>query len=291
MVGVNESTELQNDIQSFGAQAANHLSNKLMIGLFGPSRPFFRMEMSEKMKVALAENNISPDAGQNILQNAEQESVKELDRMGAREPFTMTLQNLIITGNALLYFPKDGAMEVYTLRNYVVKRDLTGFPILMIMKDEKKFSAFSEDIQFKILASTGKVTMDDEQEVQLYTNVRWDHNQKKYIVTQEAEGVQLMDKPGIYTKENCPFIPLIWKLVRGEDYGRGLVEDYSGDFHSLSVTEESMLEMVGILAQIKGLVNPTGMTDVAELNEAPNGQWCSGRDEDVSYLQSVELAQ
>ena len=100
-----------------------------------------------------------------------------------------------------------------------------------------------------------------------------------------------MDKPGIYTKDNCPFIPLVWKLVRGEDWGRGLVEDYAGDFHSLSTTETSMLEMIGIIAQIKGLVNPTGMTDVSELNEAPNGQWVAGREEDISYLQAVELSQ
>ena len=137
LVGVNGSTELQNDAQSFGAQAVNHLSNKLMIGLFGPSRPFFRLEMGEKMKAVLVESGIPEDQGQNILQNAEQESVKELDRMGAREPFTMTLQNLIITGNALLYFPKDKDMEVYTMRNYVIKRDLAGFPFLMITKDEK----------------------------------------------------------------------------------------------------------------------------------------------------------
>ena len=42
LVGTTETSELQNDVQSFGAQAVNHLANKLMIGSFGPSRPFMR---------------------------------------------------------------------------------------------------------------------------------------------------------------------------------------------------------------------------------------------------------
>jgi len=73
--------------------------------------------------------------------------------------------------------------------------------------------------------------------------------------------------------------------VRGEDYGRAYVEDYSGDFHQLSISEQALSEIIGISSQVKGLVNPAGLTDVAELNTTPNGQWCSGREEDVSLLQ------
>lgn len=281
--GHSESDELQNDVQSFGAQAVNHLSNKLMIGLFNPSKSFFRLDATDEFLIELAQQGISEEVIQSALQGAERESVKELDRLGAREPFTMLLQLLIITGNALLHFPQDGDIEAYSMRNYIVKRDVKGFPYLIILCDSKKLEAFSPDIQTKL---NTKPDMDKETDVKLYTEIKWDYGQKKYYVNQYAEDLKLTDEnsQGIYTLENCPYVPLVWKLVRGQNWGRGLVEDYAGDFHSLSSAERSSLEIVGIIAQVKGLVNPAGLTDVNELNSTVNGQWCSGRPEDVDML-------
>ena len=281
--GSTESDELQNDVQSFGAQAVNHLSNKLMIGLFNPSKSFFRLDATEEFKQQLAAQNVSEEVIQSALQGAERESVKELDRLGAREPFTLLLQLLIVTGNALLHFPKDGELEAYSMRNYVIKRDIKGFPYLMILCDEKKLEAFSPKVQAELNKNPDN---DADKDVKLYTEIKWDYSTKKYYVNQYAEDVKITDEKaqGVYTKENCPYVPLVWKLVRGQNWGRGLVEDYAGDFHSLSSAERSSLEIVGIIAQVKGLVNPAGLTDVNELNDTVNGQWCSGRPEDVDML-------
>ena len=289
--GNNESDELQYDVQSFGAQAVNHLSNKLMIGLFNPSKSFFRLDAAQDFLDEMEINGIPFDVIQSALQGAERESVKELDRLGAREPFTMLLQLLIITGNALLHFPKDGNLEVHTMRDYVIERDLTGFVTRIILLDSKKFRALTKDTQDQLLAiNPNHKPVDD---IKLYTDVLWDHSTKKYTVHQYADSVQLTDETtkGVYTKETLPYVPLVWKLVRGQNWGKGLVEDYAGDFHSLSTAERSSLEIVGVLAQIKGLVNPAGLTDVAELNSTANGQWCSGREEDVSLLTFDKLFQ
>lgn len=285
LTGTTESTELQNDIQSFGAQAVNHLSNKLMIGLFGPSRPFFRLEATDVLKKELAQAGVNETSLAVALQNAEKESIKELDRMGARDPLTLLLQYLIITGNCLLYFPEKGKQQVYNLRNYVVERDLEGFAYRMMTCDKRRFGSLPAKVRQDILLNTNKRSMEDDQEVELVTDVRWDDDRKKYIVTQHAENVKVNERDGVYSEEDCPYIPLVWKLVRGEDYGRGLVEDYSGDFHSLSTGEESLLEIMGILSEVKGLVNPAGITDVSQLNNAANGDWVAGREEDISLVQ------
>lgn len=279
-----DNEELQNDIQSFGAQAVNHLSNKLMLGLFGPSRPFFRLTANEKMKTQMATAGISEDALSVALQNAEKESVKEMNRMGSREPLTALLQHLIITGNCLMFFPDDGDMQIYGLRDYVVERDTTGFAFRMMVCDKKRFGAFPASIQLQILSATSKPKLDDEHELELITAIEWDAERKKYIVTQHAEGVQVNKTDGVFPKDKCPYIPLVWKLVRGEDYGRGLVEDYSGDFHSLSTGEEAELEIMGIISQIKGMVDPTGLTNASDLNDAENGAFVSGREEDISLV-------
>jgi hypothetical protein len=286
--GNNESDELQNDVQSFGAQAVNHLSNKLMIGLFNPSKSFFRLDATDKFLEELALQGISEEVIQSALQGAERESVKELDRLGAREPFTMLLQLLIITGNALLHFPQDGEIEAYSMRNYVVKRDIKGFAYHIILCDAKKLDAFDPTIQAQLMKDPNN---DKDKDIKLYTEIKWDYQTKKYHVHQYAEDIQLTDDTtkGVYTADNCPYVPLVWKLVRGQNWGRGLVEDYAGDFHSLSSAERSSLEIVGIIAQVKGLVNPAGLTDVNELNNTVNGQWCSGRADDVEMLTFEKL--
>lgn len=283
-----ESEELQNDVQSFGAQAVNHLGNKLMIGLFSPSKAFFRLDATDDFIAKMGASGINKEVIQSALQGAERESVKELDRLGAREPFTMLLLLLIITGNALLYFPQDGDIEAYSMRDYVVKRDIKGFPHLMILCDSKKIESFEPKVQQQLLKDPDN---DMEKDVKLYTEIKWDYKVKKYKVNQYADDMKLTDErtQGVYTKENCPYVPLVWKLVRGQNWGRGLVEDYAGDFHSLSSAERSSLEIVGVIAQIKGLLNPAGLTDVNELNNTPNGQWCSGREEDVNMLSFPDL--
>jgi hypothetical protein len=289
--GNTESDELQYDVQSFGAQAVNHLSNKLMIGLFNPSKSFFRLDAAQDFLDEMELSGITSEVIQSALQGAEREAVKELDRLGAREPFTMILQLLIITGNALLHFPKDGKLEVHTMRDYVIERDITGFVTRMVLLDSKKFRALTQKTQDQLLSTNpNHEPLDD---IKLYTDVLWDHSTKKYTVHQYANNVQITDDntKGVYTKDTVPYVPLVWKLVRGANWGKGLVEDYAGDFHSLSTAERSSLEIVGVLAQIKGLVNPAGLTDVAELNSTANGQWCSGREEDISLLTFDKLYQ
>ena len=285
--GTSESTELTNDIQSFGAQAVNHLANKLSMTLFGAQRPFFRLKALPAFIEEMAAANIPEDALSAMFQKAEREALMEVARMGSQEHFTATLLNLIITGNALLHFPKgtDERASVYSIRDYVIKRDLKGFPILIITKDTKRFDAFPTDVQFKILNNAPAVPPDPKREVDLYTKIVWDHTVKKYYTRQYAEGTEITDRPGIDTVDTLEFVPLVWKLVRGEDYGRAYIEDYFGDFHTLSTCEQALTEFIAISAQVKGLVNPAGLTDVAELNRTPNGQWCSGREEDVALLQ------
>ena len=47
------SNSIQHDWQSVGAQAVNHLLNKLMLAMFSPSQPFFRLDADAKLKAQL----------------------------------------------------------------------------------------------------------------------------------------------------------------------------------------------------------------------------------------------
>ncbi len=54
-----------------------------------------------------------------------------------RVSMEVCLKQLIIAGNALLFFPpKEGGIKVYKLNSYVVQRDFVGHPIQMITCDK-----------------------------------------------------------------------------------------------------------------------------------------------------------
>ena len=115
----------------------------------------------------------------------------------------------------------------------------------------------------------------------LYTCVQR-YAKDKYIVWQEIEDVGYCHKRvGNETTDTLPWIPLTWDLVRGKDYGTGLVESYSGDFHTLSSLAEAILDYTVILTDVKTLVNPAGQTDVNDIIEAPSGAYVLGVEEDL----------
>jgi hypothetical protein len=67
------------------------------------------------------------------------------------------------------------------------------------------------------------------------------------------------------------------------------VEEYSGDFHTLSTLAEAMLDYTTVITDVKNLVDPTGMTDVRQITEAPSGSYVHGREEDL-YVHAPQVA-
>ncbi|NIP33435.1 MAG: hypothetical protein GWN39_00755, partial [Thermoplasmata archaeon] len=59
--GTNAATNLYDPYQSVGSKGVNHLASKLMLALFPPNTPFFRLRLDEKVK-AQAEQSGDPEA-------------------------------------------------------------------------------------------------------------------------------------------------------------------------------------------------------------------------------------
>ena len=275
-----EYDEMQNDFQSVGARAVTNLANKIMMALFQPTRPFFKLTLEEKQILELAEAGIEQAAQETALANVERDAMKDLTKRGARVALLDILLQLIVTGNSLLYSPmgdKD-EMQVYSLRDYTIKRDLRGKLVKLIIKEFISVSGLSDEMQALALAE-GYSETDD---IAIYTAVHR-VGKDKYIVWQELEDLCYCHKKlGVYTSDSLPWIPLTWTLARGKDYGSGLVEEYSGDFHSLSTIAEAILDFTTVVTDIKTLVNPTGMTNVREISESASGAYVHGREEDLS---------
>lgn len=278
-----EYDEMQNDYQSVGAQAVTNLANKIMMALFQPSRPFFRMRLTQQQRESLA-GGLTPAQIDVALSEAERAAMRELDKINARVVMTQVIQHLIITGNAMLFMPKKGKMQMYSLRDYIVKRDLSGTPIKIIMRETKSVSGLPEDLRAQAI----EAGYEDDADVSIFTGVV-KTGENKYVSWQELEDLcYCSTQMGMYDEKSLPWIPLTWNLCRNKDYGTGLVENYSGDFWTLSTLAEAILDYTTIATDVKNLVNPAGMTDVREITEARSGAYVHGREEDI-YVHTPQI--
>lgn len=281
-------TELQNDYQSIGAQAVNHLANKIAMTLFSPGRPFFRLDLSDDQRMSVMDNaGLSSAELDTILSLTEKRAMRNMEKVKLRTAIILALKNLIVLGNALVYFPDDTekSTQVYNQRDWAIVRDLSGDTVNLVMQDRKVVSTLPEDLQLIALAK-GHVLEDT---ITIYTGVtRTDED--TYFVKQELEDYAVLDTTfGEYDKDNLPWLPLTWELPRGYDYGVGLVEQYAGDFHQVSALSEALLNLSAIAADIKILVNPMGNTDIDGLNNSPSGTYVYGLRADVDYFQLEKM--
>jgi hypothetical protein len=89
---------------------------------------------------------------------------------------------------------------------------------------------------------------------------------------QEVESVLVQDSLVVYRKDNqLPFIPLRWTSINGENYGRGLVEQYLGDFRSLEALYQLLLESSSVMSRVIFGKRAGSVIDVDDINNAENG--------------------
>lgn len=206
--------------------------------------------------------------------------MRQMEKTSQRTQTIVAIKNLIVLGNTLMFYPPDGGRpQVYGLRDYVVERDASGFVVQIITQDCRIMQTLPEEL-YAVASNAGRKP---EDKMTIFTGVTWDGS--KYVVKQELEDlVVTSDQKGSYPEKDLPWIPLTWNLVRGYNYGQGLVEEYSGDFATFSSLCEATLDLAMIAADIKILVNPQSNTDVDALNNSSSGSFVHGREEDISYL-------
>ena len=271
-----ETTDLATPYQSLGARAVNNLASKLLLTLLPPNAPFFRFVPD---KIALLELTQGDPQAINAVnqQLADIESAlkAQMDREALRVPLFQALKLLVATGNALLFRDKKANTKVFNLNSYVIKRSIEGSILEIMTKETVKGIDLPEGLN-----------VDEEEydkDIDLYTIVKW--NGKNFDAWQEALEQEVPGTRGVFKKENLPYIPLRWTSISGEDYGRGLVEQYLGDLRSLEALQMSIIEASSAMSKILFMVNPTSTTKINKLVETPSGGFVYGRRDDVQTLQ------
>jgi len=298
---------------SIGAKGTNHLANKIISTLFPAKSLFFRLVIDQEMKdlieKAMAVDNQGIDAdtlkqkleeqvtaAEAELAKAEHRVEDHLDMVQFRPEAINVAKQLIVTGNSLVYFPEDKSpMQVYNLRNFHVVRDVSGEVVEMMTRDMRDFETFKQEVQDQLTSNAKwkalhkgdaqKANKDYQHDtpVTIYTRILLE-NDGKYHVTQYADDVKLDTEGAVYTKSTCRWIPLVWNMVQGENYGRGLVADYAGAFHAVNVLSNSLLNIAAVMGDIKIFVDPQSMIDVTRLEESASGTYHAGKPEQIGNM-------
>ena len=279
--GANEATEYPTPYQSVGSRGVTNLASKLMLALFPPQAPFFRLDVDE-----LVYKQIEGDPNQKAtieqgLAKIEKAVMDSIESNNDRVAVYEALKHLIVSGNVLLKMSEDG-LRTYPLNNYVVKRDPQGKILKIIIKEGISPNTLSE----KLRRNIGDKINDENKSLHLYTCVY--REKKRFYVHQEIAKQKVFEK--YYDLDKLPFIALRFNRIDGMNYGRGHCETFEGDLRSLEGLTRAILEGSSASSKMLFMIAPNGSTRASSIAKAPNGAIIEGNAQDVSVLQANKFA-
>ena len=276
----NYTKNFETPYQSMGARGVNNLTSKLMLALFPPNSPFFRLTLGDEVQQALGEDPETKQQWEEALSNIERRMTSYMEGHQLRPTMYEALKQLVVAGNVLLFLPPaEGGVRLYRLNSYVISRDGVGNILEIVAKESIAYGAMPPEAQNCIDGE--QVSPDKSYDIYTHTYLEGDVF-KSY---QEIEGKIVVGSEQEYPKDKSPWIPLRLQKVDGESYGRSFVEDYIGDLKVLEALSKAVTQVAAIASNILYLVNPNAVTRVSELSKAQSGDFVKGRIEDVQVLQ------
>ena len=300
--GHSSATTYFTPFQSVGADCLNNLTAKLMLVLFPPGEPFFKLTGSAKLKKNIRSAQKDEQDGTDMkaefekgLGLVEQDVTDEMESHGARVSKTEAIQQLLVSGNALIQITEENKFICHHLENYVVRRDVDGHPIELVIRQTLKRQSLPEEA-LKILyqlekhgqptatapssdnSSADRATSLEPGNIDLFTWARIEGTgkKKKWEFHQEILGHRIPDTDGEWPLETPALIPLVWRRIQGEHYGRGFVEQYLGDLNSLEALSQTLIEGASIAGRVRWVVDETGLTKISDIANAANGAFVHG---------------
>lgn len=272
---------VERDYQSIGAMLTNTLSSKITELLFPSNQSFFRLDSTvnpDAMATALATDTKALASGLADLENT---AYRRIFLKSSYNQLMHAMKLLIVTGNALVYRDSAGTnLHTYNLRQYALQRDGSGKVMDIILKERTSPAALPPKYQhlFK--------DREPHDELCLYTRVQrmWATVTDTFHVTQQVE-THMLDTDELYPEAICPYIPVTWNLITGENNGRGLVEDYAGDFAKLSELSEALALYEIEACRVLHMAKPGSGVDVDTIAETEMGGWVSA---DPAAVQAYE---
>ncbi len=274
--GQNEHATFEQPYQALGARCTSHLASALLLALFPPNLPFFRLNVDE-----LTAKSLGDDLGETNAQLAILARVVFSLMEGAqlRPAMIEVLRHLIVAGNVLLFTPENAPARLFRLDQFVIRRDTSGALIECVIHEKVYPSSLEEAVR----SAAGLTDQKDDKMVDLYTIIERDGD--NVVWRQEVVNVLVPDSEGQAPASASPWVALRWLAVPGSDYGRSHVTEYIGDFLSLEDLYKAMVQFASEAARIIRMVDPNSNIDIDELAEAQTGDFIHGNADKVKTLQ------
>lgn len=281
------SVKFKTPYQGVGARGLNNISSKLLLALFPPSQPFFRLSVDDAVLEALGK---SRGDAEDALSTIERRIVGEVNSSPIRVQLFEAIKQLVVAGNVLLYLPPDTtSLRVFRLDRYVCSRDPMGAVVRIITKENiaahvlpKKIR---EEIKGDLETDSEELIDNDDEEVEVYTMIQLTEK-GTWEVVQEVEGKIIESTKTTYPKDKSPWMPLRLISVDNEDYGRSYVEEYQGDLQSLEGLTKAIVEASAAAAKMLIFVNPNGTTRKRTVAEAQNLAVLEGNASDITLMRT-----
>jgi hypothetical protein len=295
--GATGQTRLPTPFQSVGAKGVNNIASKLLLALFPPGSTFFKLAMDDfvldQLVAAAGGGSKGEDAKGQFekgLAKVERGVVSRMDTVGARVDLHELLKHLVAAGNGLMRMVEKGKLMVYPLSQYVCKRDGEGTPLEIIL--EQTFAPMSLPPEAKAIYDMQNQSGDKAGALQntvcVYTRIC--RRDTRWVAYQEILGEEIPDTRETYPLDNSPWFALRLNRIAGEDYGRGLVEEYLGDLYSCESLNQSIVEFAAVCAKILFFTDEGGTTSKKQIAESPSGSVLDGRAQDVTILMVEKFA-
>ena len=275
--------DVKHDYQSMGALLVNFLSAKLTGLLFPVNQSFFKINFSDELKAMQEQAGMDIAAAKSELVKLENKACQRLFLNASYAQLVQLMRYLIITGNALIK-REDGKLTIYSPRNFVQLRDNSGNVLDMVLRESVAYGTLPQEIRTVI--GRGKQDTDD---VTIYTRIKriLVQNRVNYVVTQQIDGIGI-GEASTYPEKLCPFIPVVWNLVNGDSYGRGMVEDYAGDFAKLSDLSRALTLYELDSCKVIKAVKPGSTVDIDSINDAEVGEYVFADPTAIAAVESGE---
>ena len=282
--------ELKTPWQSVGAKSVVTLAAKLMMALMPPTTSFFKLQINdskigEELPVEVrSEIDLS-------FSKMERMIMDYVNAKNHRVAIHQALKHLIVSGNALLYMSKDG-MKNYPFNRFVLNRDGEGNVTEIVTKEIINKKALGMDLpepKPNAVGDDGPKPANSE-DVEVYTYVRLEKKSGQWVWHQECMDKIIPGSRSTAPKNSCPWFPIRFNQVDGENYGRGRVEEFLGDLKSLEALSQALVEGAAQAAKVIFLVSPSSTTKPQALARAGNGAIIQGRPDDVGVVQVGKTA-
>lgn len=298
----NQGNDIPVPVQSNGAKGVNSLSSKLLLAMMPPNIPVFRLEKNEVAEKILASQDPQ-------VAKAAEEVKENLDRI-PRAALLLTetydhrpvifegMKHLIVGGNILFWFldakPHQGKIRAVPLSRYCVLRDSIGFVLEVVIQDTlnaanlpPKLAAIlqTKKTEEEILKEASQVrTESPSSPYYLYTYACWDPKTKKYNFKQEFMGETVEGSTARYTVDSFPLVPLRFSASDGEDYGRGLVEEYRGNLQSIEAISQSETALAIVMSEVRWAVSAASPIRSRDLNASPQGAYIDAEPDSIKAI-------